>query len=405
MAKVKQRRNDFVVREIVKLPLSEGPFAVYLLEKSGVGTSEALQTLLREWNLPFSAAAYAGRKDRHAVTIQTVTILDGPQTDFAHEDFSIRYEGQSPTPISAKNLLANEFQLKLRDLPEDQAANMLSMLQVPQVSVPNYFDTQRFGSVTIDDEFVAAPWCMGNYEQAIYFALAAPTSHDSPREKEQKQILRDHWKEWQTCKDLLERSNRRSVITYLVDHPTGWKKAAALIQRDMRSLYVSALQSRLWNETCSSWLQEQFPDSTWHATNEVTGEIAWPTSLLDPRQSSEPSVRESCNADSGECLFTVPLPSSRPTKWNPKVKSILTEVCERYGLSIHKLRFSHPRDVFFSRANRRLFLEPTSVHASLEDDDLAEAENRKVLELEMRLQPGQYATTLLRSLEMVASEA
>jgi tRNA pseudouridine13 synthase len=401
VAKVKQRRNDFVVRELVKLPRANGPYAIYLLEKSGIGTSEALQVLLREWNLPFSNAAYAGRKDRHAVTIQTVTILNGPQTDFAHEDFSIRYEGQSPMPVSAKHLLANEFQIRLRDLPASSAENMLNMLQVPQVSVPNYFDSQRFGSVTTEDEFVAAPWCMGNYEQALYFALAAPTRHDSPHEKEQKQLLRDHWKDWQTCKDLLERSNRRSVITYLVDHPTGWKKAAALIQRDMRSLYVSALQSRLWNETCALWLQEQFPDATWQETSEVTGEIVWPRSLLKPSESSDDSVRESCNPESGECLVTVPLPSSRPTKWNPRVKRILAEVCERYGLSIHKLRFSHPRDVFFSRANRRLFLEPQSVRASIGNDELSDSQDRKVLDLEMRLLPGQYATTLLRSLEQM----
>ncbi len=97
---------------------------------------------------------------------------------------------------------------------------------------------------------------MGDYERALYLAIAEANSHDRPREKEQKEILRQLWGNWLECKAKLDRSHRRSIVTYLVDHPTDFKaRALALLRSDLRSIYMAGISevisgTRLYRAGC-----------------------------------------------------------------------------------------------------------------------------------------------------------
>lgn len=404
--KVKQRREDFRVEEVNSFQLGDGPFAVYRLEKSGIGTVEAMRIVEQAWALPRSAIRYGGRKDRHAITLQTVTIKGGPRQHLEEQKFSIRYVGQSKREFTAKDIEANRFTITLRGLTGD-AAEKISELAMTGVPMPNYFDQQRFGSVGYRGLFAAQAWCLKDYEQAVFLSLAESTPSDSPAEREEKSILRDHWGDWLGAKARLARSNRRSVVTYLVDHPEGFKKAAALIDRDQRSMLVSAFQSKLWNLTASAWIERHVPSVR-------TIDIAGDTLYLPAAASLE--TRKLANQ-------AIPLPSARPTRWNPEVKAILSDVCQQFDLKVHQLRFAHPRDVFFSRAERDLLLQPTQVAAqvgideldgnAISDDTVADkvvpdgsmspvSKQRRKVDLTFTLKPGQYATMWIRGLEVLA---
>ncbi len=97
----------------------------------------------------------------------------------------------------------------------------------------------------------------------------------------------------------------------------------------------------------------------------------------------------------------MPLPSGRPTKWKPVHREHLQEVLNEFDLQIHQLRFSHPRDVFFSRAQRPLWLQPQNLRAEISPDEITQ--ERCKLTLEFQLGPGQYATMLIRALESTLS--
>lgn len=391
--KVKRRREDFIVREISNFPVQGGAVAVYQLEKSGIGTPEAIQTIQRTWNLSQKDVSYGGLKDRHAITTQTISIYGGPHSDLDEEKFSLRYLGQASTAFQSKDIVANEFEIRLRGLSQEVAERMLACAKDPSFAVPNYFDQQRFGSVGASGEFVAHPWCLGNYEKALYLAIAEFNANDPPPEREQKEIVRDHWGDWQACKDRLERSNRRSVITYLVDHPTGYKKAAALISRDMRSLYVSAFQSRLWNEVVSRWIKNLLANA--NTDNARTVELASPGGTLAFPIGWPSEVRQRVEN------VQVALPSGRKSNWEPHVRKLLDEVLSEFDMSLHQLRFSHPRDVFFARGLRSVLVSHSDLEALVEADDLGEP-GQKALRLQFRISAGQYATMLLKGLEMCA---
>lgn len=388
--KIKQQREDFCVREISKIPTTGGPHAIYLLQKSGIGTAEALNRVAQCWAISRRGMRFGGRKDRHAITEQKISIMHGPNQDLDEENFSLRYIGQAPQAMTAKQIEGNEFTIQVRSLNSKRAKRMMDLAESPDLCLPNYFGQQRFGSVGISGEMVGQAWCRGDYERAVYLALAEENKQDPPQERKQKEILRRHWGDWQECKNLLDRSNRRSVITYLVDHPSGFKKAAGLIDRDMRSLYVSALQARIWNEVTAQKLIASSKSYRAIAVPACKSELVFPVELKD-------------KAFSDLRRLKIPLPSSRPTQWSKDIAELVDEVSGHYGLKRHQLRFSYPRDVFFSRSSRLVLMHVQRLQASVASDELASSDHRK-LQLQFQLPPGQYATSLLQGLELLTGE-
>ena len=72
---IKARPQDFVVQENAALPfVKKGPFSAYLLSKTGWNTVELLREIARKSDIPVSAFAYGGRKDRHSQSTQYITV-------------------------------------------------------------------------------------------------------------------------------------------------------------------------------------------------------------------------------------------------------------------------------------------------------------------------------------------
>ena len=72
--------------------------------------------------------------------------------------------------------------------------------------------------------------------------------NDRSKEGREKQYLREHWGDWSTLACELSPSPRRSVAAYLASRLNDYRGAIARIPADLRSLYINAYQSFLWNE-------------------------------------------------------------------------------------------------------------------------------------------------------------
>src|SRR6516165_5152360 len=108
--KLKQQPEDFQVEELTDVvPQGQGPFALYRLEKRGWSTPDALQAIRRRWQLDLGRLSYGGLKDRHALTVQYLTIFHGPQRGLTHHGVSLAYLGQVPEPYTSGDIRANRF--------------------------------------------------------------------------------------------------------------------------------------------------------------------------------------------------------------------------------------------------------------------------------------------------------
>ena len=122
--KIKSLPQDFVVEEVSQLPLKGGNFAIYRLEKTRIGTLEALSQLAATWNIPRSQIGYCGLKDRHAITTQLISINHGPEQSTAAETWHIDFIGKAKSELTAKHLSGNQFTVVIRDLNETSSEQL-----------------------------------------------------------------------------------------------------------------------------------------------------------------------------------------------------------------------------------------------------------------------------------------
>ena len=170
-----------------------GRYTFYRLTKQDLGTLEAVEAICRRWNLSGRRVSYAGLKDRHAATVQYLTIVDGPSAvHAARRNSSSSRSGRLAAAVHVRQLIGNRFELVLRDLIRGARRRPAASRSttIPSDGLPNYFDDQRFGSVGYSGEFVAHAWLRGDHERALRLALAEPNPFDRSATKAEKAILR-----------------------------------------------------------------------------------------------------------------------------------------------------------------------------------------------------------------------
>ncbi|MCA9057088.1 MAG: tRNA pseudouridine(13) synthase TruD, partial [Planctomycetaceae bacterium] len=415
--KLKQHPEDFIVTEQVTLDTGRGGFAVYRLTKWELGTPEALTAISHCWNIPRQRIAHAGLKDRKAVTTQYITVKEGPHRDLTLQNLELEYIGQRRTPLTAADIAANHFELTVRDLTEDEVTTAENRIRELSISgIPNYFDDQRFGSLGESGEWVAHALCQGNYERALWLALADSHPGDSSLEKRQKQILKEHWGDWLKCKALLDRSHRRSIVTFLADKvaankPVDFKGAFACLNGELRGLYLSAWQSALWNRLLTAVLQQELPAAQLTVIPLKSGPAVFPQrSVADALSSSGIAISQddssSTSSDAVDALrlrpgLQLPLPSARIQMPTGILGELLTNVLTEEGITLSEMKVRFPRDRFFSRGLRTALVYPDLDEIASFDDE--HNPGRKAIRLSFALQRGSYATMMIRFLFRAAN--
>ena len=389
--KLKRQPEDFQVEE---LPLVEGGdrgrFGFYRLTKRGVGTLEAIEEIRRRWNLSGRQISYGGLKDRHAVTIQYLTILDGPDRGFREGGLDLEPLGRLAHPYGPDQFRGNRFTVVLRDMSSERAeAAGVALRELPRDGLPNYFDDQRFGSVGYEGDFIGRAWLVGDHEKALRLAIAEANPSDRPDAKAEKVILRETWGSWAEAKARLPRSHARSLVTYLVDHPTDFRGAFARVRRELRSIYFSAFQSHLWNLQLARLIERTTrPDQ--RATVEFKVANLPIHRGLDPDQAALLTAAR------------LPLPASRtPLPEEGPVRDAVLEVVSGFGLAWEDLRVKHLKDVFFSKGVRPALFFAGGLTHRLEGDDLYPG--RKKIALGFELPKGAYATLVVKRVTDAAS--
>lgn len=382
--KLKRLAEDFEVEELPVVEAGDrGRFVLYRLSKRGMGTLEAVEAVCRRWNVAGRRVSYGGLKDRHAVTTQYLTILDGPERPLRENSFELVPLGRVESPYGPAHFRGNRFAVVLRDLTDEAVERALvAVEQLPRDGLPNYFDDQRFGSVGFSGGFVARAWLTGDHEQALKLAIAEPNPSDRPGTKQEKAILQEFWGRWPDAKARLDRSHARSLVTYLADHPTDFRGAFARVRRELRSLYFSAFQSHLWN----LMLGEMIARST---RPEQRVPIDFKVANLAIHRNLDPDQAAALAA------CRLPLPASRtPLPAEGVEREVALQVVAAEGLAWEDLRVKHLKDVFFSKGTRpALFFADRLTHA-VADDELQP--RRKKLQLGFELPKGAYATLVVK---------
>src|SRR3989344_1597461 len=172
--KLKQKPEDFEVEEINDFNIFKEvkPYKLYLLKKESLETFHLLKYLSKANNIPVSELSIAGLKDKHALTKQHLTIpLKYNITTLNEKNFSLEFLGYVEERLKLGSLIGNKFKIIVRDLNKEILTTLNKKVEsIKAFGVPNYYDSQRFGSV-INNRFIVKYIVKGEYEEAVKLYL------------------------------------------------------------------------------------------------------------------------------------------------------------------------------------------------------------------------------------------
>lgn len=391
--KIKSVPEDFQVEELTTItPGKEGDQSFYRLEKRGWSTVDVLGAIRRIWRIEPHRINYGGLKDRHAITIQYLTIFKGPKSNLENTGWRLRHMGQVAEPFTSKDIAANRFQITIRNVPADSHEVIkLTVEQIRSQGLPNYFDDQRFGSLTgPGGEFIGKRLVLGDFEGALKLALTQPYSHDRSAQKKEKATLRKLWGQWEALVAELPKGHARSLSDYLRVHPGDFKGAVARLRPELKGLYLSAYQSALWNRTLARWYETE-------ASSPSLVRIDTKLGLLPLHTHLQPTTLDRLRA------LEIPLLSARGDETEMEsTRTYWQPILDAEGLTLDQLKVPGLRELFFSRGNRPALLQPAHLTYRILDDERHKGRDKCVLRYE--LTRGSYATMLVKRIQTALAE-
>ena len=168
---IKVINEDFRVTEIADLNLSGGAYSVFLLYKSGMKTTDAVEQISKLIGRPVSDISYSGLKDEDAVTGQFISISDVEfqELSFSFENgsfFNMKHVGNSPESCKIGRLFGNAFSIRIRKLDLSIAQKIVAN-EKRMINIINYYGVQRFGMPSLPKitHFVGKELLEENYDK------------------------------------------------------------------------------------------------------------------------------------------------------------------------------------------------------------------------------------------------
>jgi tRNA pseudouridine13 synthase len=251
---LKGRAEDFFVQEIpLYEPSGAGEHVYCEIQKVGLTTFDAVNRIGDALRVPTNDIGYAGLKDARAVTRQVLSIRG--TTEDAVMGLSGRIPGltvlwaaRHGNKLRLGHLAGNRFAIKVRDVtPTDVVKLKEPLAEIQRRGLPNYFGEQRFGRRG-DNDLLGAALIRGDDAELLSVLLGRPDSDVDEGQDHQARAMFDRNDLEGAMRAWPRRAGmERRVLARLIK--TGRPGAAVrAIDERLRRLWVSALQSRLFND-------------------------------------------------------------------------------------------------------------------------------------------------------------
>ena len=410
--KLKTRFEDFYVEERQELDLVEnGQYIIFKLEKQGMDTVSALRITAKYLRVALTNIGFSGLKDRYSCSTQYISVparelgrkFQPGETQNIGEFLNLTYIGRAARPLQLGDHTSNFFRLTIRRLNPENLALLKQNLRLLKSGswIPNYFDSQRFGFLKGPEGFFAGAYLRGEFEDALKMVIANPNRKERPRSKTVHKFISDNWKNWGACANFLSENrfeNYLDIITYLEREPADFHGAIKMLSADEMKLKIVSLQAYLWNEYLRLIIEDIGYDMEFSEIKYHVGSLLFPVHIeafRDADKKIKDLIPETGEPDE---IPALPLPS--PDLEEP-YRAQYNALLER-GFGVGEISEFERFNELNQRTNsyrRPLIFRPD--HLVLEEEGRDKNIDRKknwYCTLSFELQPGSYATVMIKAL-------
>ncbi|MCB9879773.1 MAG: tRNA pseudouridine(13) synthase TruD [Planctomycetes bacterium] len=383
--RLKTTPEDFRVRELLEWDeVPSGAFVVHRLHKEKLSTPEALSILVRDAQVDRATIAYAGLKDRQAVTDQFLTI-ERRTVDLRLPNLTVSPVGTTDKPITSKQSDGNAFTIVVRDLrPTEGAQLRRSLPSLVKTGFPNYFDDQRFGSLRHGQGFPMKSVLQGDYERALQQLVAEPSPVAISGDVKLKRALQLRWGDWIACERIARGPAYEPLFRHLVHKPRDFRGALEFVPLRLRVIHAFAFQSYLWNRALSNLLRGGVHGAQRLRLSTLAGDLlAW--KYLSPDREQKLSAMRTplfgVDGDGGSEPF----------------RKVMIEELRRAGLRRQDFVDNEVPGMIWKQEQRDAFVKPRDVaDVRIEPDEMNQGNVKATLSFS--LPRGAYATMLIKRL-------
>ena len=384
--KLKQLPADFVVEEIPDYTMSseKDEHTIFLLQKQEVDTFDAIRRIAQRLRISLFEIGYAGLKDKHALARQYVSIPTKYNVQgLKLESVVLTLVGYSRKKIKIGDLAGNRFAIIARDIQENELEDISLRAETLATSgVPNYFDSQRFGSV-IDKVFIGKELILKNYEKAVKQYLTAYQKSEPKKTKNEKRRILSSWDDLSSVR-LFNKAYAMVIKEYL--KTKDWCAAYRKIPAHLREMYVNAYQSFLWNECVKEILKSSVEKKKLFSVEYAVGSLVFFTNLSEQERERIPQTFQTISDQ-----MTIP----------DDERKIINRVLTKEGLRLPDFRIEDETGNFFKTRARQILLLPKDVTVG---EPVRDELNSKVnlerykIQVSFSLSKGSYATVITKRL-------
>ena len=381
----KARPEDFRVEEIPAYETcGAGDHVFFEIEKVGVSTHAAVQSVARALGVAPRAIGYAGLKDSQAVTRQMLSVEHVAEDVIEALDFDrIRVVSvqRHRNKLRVGHLAGNRFVIRLRECGTDGAARASAVLEVlARRGVPNYFGPQRFG-VRGDSWRVGRALLLGEHAEAAAWIAGRPGPLDHGRVRLARELFEQG--EFERAARTWPGNFRDCIrlCTAMAKKRGDAKRALHAVDLGLLRLTVASYQAWLFNQVLAERVAEL--DRVWE------GDLAWKHvngsvfAVLDV-------AAEQVRADTFEISPSGPLFGRRTTLPAGRPLEIELGVIANAGHTLED--FQRRGGALEWQGGRRPLRFPPAQWQVTSGSD----EHGDFVELRFVLPPGCYATSVLR---------
>ena len=257
---IKQRPEDFFVQELpIYEPSGEGEHVYCEIEKIGIPTFEAIERIAANLKVSPRDIGYAGMKDARAISRQVLSIFGTTEQAVMNlrlPNITVQWAARHGNKLRLGHLSGNRFAIKVRDVQPTDVTKLRPVLaEIERRGMPNYFGEQRFGRRGDNDKLGAALVRDDNIG-VLKLLLGTPNPDVDDPQTVRARTAFDSRDNVEAMHAWPRRSGmeRRVLARLMKTHRPN--AAVAAVDEKIRRLWVSALQSKVFNDVVARRIGE-----------------------------------------------------------------------------------------------------------------------------------------------------